>query len=78
MVLPFSYYKVDLLGKRISKTIFILIVMFAFFGVFIDLLHIAVAYQNNGWTILEDSGEMFVISLIFCNAFNLNKEVVRK
>jgi len=78
MAFLFSYYKADLIGKKITRTISILIVMLVFFGVFIDLLHIAVAYQNNRWTIVEDSGEMFVMSLILCYAFHLNKEVITK
>ena len=72
MAFLFSYYKADLIGKKITRTISILIVMLVFFGVFIDLLHIAVAYQNNRWTIVEDSGEMFVMSLIVGYTFYLN------
>ncbi|WP_303317749.1 hypothetical protein Q4Q34_17700 [Flavivirga abyssicola] len=74
----FSYLKIDLEGKKITKNVFVLVLLLVFFGIFIDLLHIAIPYHSNRFTLVEDGGEMFVMSLILCYVFYLNKEVIIK
>ena len=75
-----SYLKTNLLGKRISRNIVILVLMLVFFGIFIDLLHIAVPYYKNRFTLIEDGGEMFVMSAIVCYILQVNnteKETIK-
>ena len=66
------YFKASLVDKKITQNIFILVLMLVFFGVFIDLLHIAIPYYNNRFTLIEEGGEMVVMSLIVCYVFYLN------
>ncbi|GAA3641076.1 hypothetical protein [Flavivirga jejuensis] len=70
----FSYFRIDIKGKKVTKNIFVLVLLLVFFGVFIDLLHIAIPYHSNRFSLVEDGGEMFAMSLILCYAFYLNKE----
>lgn len=67
-----SYLKTNLLGKRISENIVALVLMLVFFGIFIDLLHIAVPYYKNRFTLIEDGGEMLVMSAIVCYVLQVN------
>ena len=57
--------------KKISKQLFILILALAFFGVFFDMLHAAINWGEMVWGIIEDGGEMVIMSIILCYAYDL-------
>ena len=57
-------------SKRISRHIFLLVLCIAFFGVVVDMLHIMLPFVP-GLTVLEDGGEMVVMSLILWYVFDL-------
>jgi len=62
-----GYYFSDAARKKFSKYNFILLCGLLFFGVFIDMLHQAaskIPLVSGGLGILEDGGEMIVMSLI--------------
>lgn len=60
--------------KIVSKCLFLLLVALAFFGIFVDMLHVAI---QQGWKVsfllgaLEDGGEMVVISVMVAYVFLL-------
>ncbi len=61
-----SYLSSDNIAKQISKNLFILILLIAFFGIVLDMFHVIANYW---WleTILgmmEDGGEMLIMSII--------------
>lgn len=61
--------------RQASKHLVVLLVALAFFGIFVDMLHVAIDMH---WKItfllgvVEDGGEMLVISLMACYVFLLN------
>jgi len=57
--------------KKISKQLFILVLILAFFGVFFDMLHVAIHWGESVWGIIEDGGEMLVISVMVWFIFDL-------
>jgi len=58
--------------KLISRQLFLMILALAFFGVFFDIVHVAIHWGENVWGIVEDWGEMLIMSLIVCYAYDLN------
>ena len=62
--------------KKISRELFILILALAFFGVFFDMLHAAIHWGENIWGIIEDGGEMVIISILLCYAYELKIEKI--
>ena len=67
----FTYIKGKIEEKIIIKNLAILVFALAFFGVFIDVLHIALPFGENKLAVIEDGGEMFVMSIIIWYIFNL-------
>jgi hypothetical protein len=65
-----NYYYSDPKEKNITHNIFKLVLLLAFFGVFLDVLHIAIP-SVKGLATIEDGGEMIVMSLILAYVFNL-------
>ena len=59
-----GYLFSDSKAKQISKYLFILVMYLAFFGVFVDMLHIAIPWGKSIWGLIEDAGEMVVMSII--------------
>ncbi len=61
--------------KEVSKHLLMLLMALAFFGVFVDMLHVAI---KMGWKIrfllgvVEDGGEMIVVTIIAWYVFLLN------
>ncbi|MEQ8205519.1 MAG: hypothetical protein RIA65_05030 [Woeseia sp.] len=60
--------------RAVSKCLFVLLVALAFFGIFVDMLHVAI---QQGWKVsfllgaLEDGGEMLVMSVMAAYVFLL-------
>lgn len=67
----FSYIKGETEEKKVIKHFGILIFALAFFGVFVDLLHVALPFGENKLAVIEDGGEMLVMSIVLWYAFNL-------
>ncbi|NMH88169.1 hypothetical protein [Flavivirga algicola] len=68
----FTFFRADAKGRLVTKTLFVLILMLVFFGVFIDLLHIAIPDAKNEFAVIEEGGEMVVMSFIFAYTLSLN------
>ncbi|MCF7569080.1 hypothetical protein L3X37_11990 [Sabulilitoribacter arenilitoris] len=66
----FAFLKADLKGKLITKKLFLLFLILAFFGICIDLFHIVIPYGKNQLALIEDGGEMVVMSFIFVYVFS--------
>ncbi len=67
----FTYIKEKIEEKIMTRNLVVLVFALAFFGVFIDLLHIALPFGENKLAVIEDGGEMFVMSIIIWCIFNL-------
>jgi hypothetical protein len=66
-----SYLFSDHIAKQISKHLFILVMSVAFFGVLVDMLHIAIPWGKSIWGLIEDGGEMLIMSIIVWYVFDL-------
>ena len=69
-----SYLFSDSLAKQISKCLFILVMSVAFFGVVVDMIHIAIPWGKGIWGLIEDGGEMLVVSIIVWYVFDLRND----
>jgi len=58
-------------AKQISKHLFILIMLLAFFGIVVDMLHAAIPWGKSIWGLVEDGGEMLIMSIIVWYVFGL-------
>jgi hypothetical protein len=61
-LISISYYFSALQDRKISQRLALYIAILAFFGVFVDMVHSALALKGLG--LIEDSGEMIVMSTI--------------
>jgi hypothetical protein len=66
-----GYLKSNQTLKKISIHIFILLLLLIFFGVFVDIIHIYFN-DNHKLGLIEDGGEMLVISIITAYIFNID------
>jgi len=57
--------------KKISTNLLILSLFVAFFGVAVELLHSASSWGDGIWGLIEDGGEMLIMSIIVCYVFAL-------
>ena len=69
-----TYMFSDRIAKERSKHLFILVLFVAFFGIVVDMLHIAIPFVTPLWTLIEDGGEMIIMSIIVCYVFELKSE----
>jgi hypothetical protein len=71
-----SYRLGDDLFRKASKILIALLLALIFFGVFLDLIHIMAPKRFNDFlAIVEDGGEMLVMSAIAAFAFALSEQV---
>ncbi|OEK08593.1 hypothetical protein A8C32_03850 [Flavivirga aquatica] len=68
--LVLGYLKSNKTIKKVFQHLSIFILLLAFFGVFIDILHVFFN-DNNKLGLFEDGGEMIVMSIILAYVFNL-------
>ncbi|MCL6294930.1 hypothetical protein [Jejuia spongiicola] len=66
----FAFLKADIKGRLMTKKLFSLFLILAFFGTCIDLLHITIPYGKNHVALIEDGGEMVAMSFIFVYVFS--------
>jgi hypothetical protein len=64
-----SYIISNSVQKTISRNIFILVLLLAFFGVVVDMLHVAIPWWKLKLGIIEDGGEMLSMSIIVWYVF---------
>ena len=57
--------------KQTSKHLFFLLIMLAFFGIFVDMLHEALPWAKTIMGLIEDGGEMIVISITVWYTFGI-------
>ena len=66
-----SYFFGSHIAKKISKHLFILVMSLAFFGVFVDMLHAAIPWGKSILGLIEDGGEMLIMSIIVWYVFDM-------
>ncbi len=66
-----AYLRSDSAAKQISKHLFILVLFMAFFGILVDMMHIAIPWGKSMWGLIEDGGEMIIMSIIVWYVFDL-------
>ena len=66
-----AYYFGDRLSKQMSKNLIMMLFGLALFGIIVDMLHIAIQITTLDpiFAVLEDGGEMVVMSVIACFVF---------
>lgn len=69
-VLGFAYFLSNDTAKQVSKRLFMLVLCVAFFGVVVDMLHVAIPAGALILGIIEDGGEMVVMSVILSYVFD--------
>ncbi|MDO5987943.1 hypothetical protein Q4Q39_11065 [Flavivirga amylovorans] len=69
ILLLLAYIKGGIREREITRTLALFIIMLAFFGVFVDLIHVALPIQKNKIAVIEDGGEMLVMSIILSYVF---------
>ena len=67
----FSYLYSDSTAKLVSKHLFILILFMVFFGVLVDMVHSAIPWGKSISGLIEDGGEMMIMSVILWYVFDL-------
>ena len=67
----YSYSRANTTLKTTSKLLAVMICLVAFFGVFIDLIHVAAPFGTSIWGLIEDGGEMITISFLVAMTYNL-------
>ncbi len=81
LFLGWSYFKSDKKDKTISNHLFLLFMILIFFGVFIDMIGIILhgtSVLNHFIILIEDGGEMIIMSVIVCYLFNLKISLTDK
>ncbi|MEW8395650.1 MAG: hypothetical protein AB2707_05765, partial [Candidatus Thiodiazotropha sp.] len=71
-----AYLYSDDTGKEISRHLFLLVVSLAFFGGLVDMLHIAVSFGKAVFALIEDGGEMIIMSIIVWYVFDIRSHQV--
>ena len=66
-----AYFFSDCKGKQISRHLFVLVMSLAFFGVLVDTFHraIVIPWPELIWGLIEDGGEMLIMSIIVWYVF---------
>ncbi|MBE9029528.1 hypothetical protein IQ266_07095 [filamentous cyanobacterium LEGE 11480] len=67
----FAYLFSNHRGKQISKRLFLLVVVLAIFGVLFDFFHSSFPWGQRLWGLIEEVGEMLVMSVILWYVFAL-------
>ncbi len=70
--LAIAYFQSDNKGKERSKHLLALIVLLAVFGIAMDMIHSMASWGRDLWGLIEDGGEMLVISIIVWYVFNID------
>lgn len=71
-----SYLFSDHIAKQISKHLFILVMSLAFFGVLVDMFHAAIPWGKPIWGLIEEGGEILIMSIIVWYVFDLKIDLV--
>jgi hypothetical protein len=74
VLLLWSYHRSLGIHKRISRDLLLLVVVNAFFVVIFDVVHAAIEFSRSAdrvWTLVEEGGEMFVVSTIVWYVFRV-------
>lgn len=66
-----AYTFSDHAAKQASRHILALVMLLAFFGVVVDMIHIAIPWGKQIFGLIEDGGEMLIMSIIVWYVFDL-------
>ena len=72
IIISIPYYFTDAKIKNFSKYLFVMIIGLAFFGVGVDMLRRMFNFHGPFWVIVEDGGEMLMMSTIAWFVFRRN------
>lgn len=72
LLIGIAYLFSDKKARKISRHLLILVLSVAFFGVLVDMLHIVVPWNKPIFGLIEDGGEMLVMSIIVWYVFALD------
>lgn len=72
IIISIPYYFSDIKLKLFSRNLLFMVIGLAFFGVGIDMLHRILNLHGPFWVIVEDGGEMLMLSIIVWFVFSQN------
>ncbi len=74
-LIAFSSLKSDTAERRVSVHMFFLILFLVFFGILIDMIHVASPGGHGILGLIEDGGEMVIMSVLLGYIFNLRRKM---
>jgi hypothetical protein len=76
-LIAIAYYLGDSFFRRASKKLIMMLLVLAFFGVVVDMLHVVFKFSRFEplFSVLEDGGEMVVMSVMLCFIFSLSGRI---
>ncbi|NJR52038.1 MAG: hypothetical protein HC780_23165 [Leptolyngbyaceae cyanobacterium CSU_1_3] len=76
-LIAIAYYLGDSFFRRASRKLIMLLLVLAFFGVAVDMLHVVFKFSRFEplFSVLEDGGEMVVMSVMMCFIFSLSGRI---
>ncbi|MBK5940722.1 hypothetical protein [Halochromatium roseum] len=77
-IIGIAYLYADHIARQASRHLFALVLFLALFGVFVDMLHSAIHWGEPFWLLIEDGGEMLIMSVIAWYVFQLGVEPRRE
>lgn len=69
--LAVTYFKARAYARQVTHRLLALVAAIAFFGIVIDMIHMMVPWGNTFFAMLEDGGEMLIMSLTLGYCFHL-------
>ena len=78
LLVALFHWKSDRPRRQTSWILFLMLVMVAFLGVFVDLLHVAIPWFHAFFWLIEDGGEMLIFSVILWYAYTLSDAAPEK
>lgn len=69
--LAVTYFKARPYARQVTHRLLALVAAIAFFGIVIDMIHMMVPWGNTFFAMLEDGGEMLIMSLTLGYCFHL-------
>ena len=66
-----AYYFASPTARRVTHYLLLLVAGIAFFGIVVDMLHVALPWGKSLFALIEDGGEMAIMSLVVGYCFSL-------
>ena len=62
-------------AREVSRQLFLLVICMVFFGILVDMLQIAIPWGRTVWGMVEDGGEMVIMSVIVWYVYHIEMRI---